>query len=57
MKNLRKIIALFIGIFITGIIVTVVSINSTLKKEQPKEDSLKVVQDSTYLLKSEKKAV
>lgn len=57
MKNLRKIIALFIGIFITGIIVTVVSINSTLKKEQPKEDSVKVVQDSTYLLKSEKKAV
>lgn len=57
MKNLRKIIALFISIFIIGIIVTVVSINNTLKTEQSIDNSVKIVQDSTYLIKNDCKAV
>lgn len=55
MKNLRKIIALFLFIFIAGIIVTAVSINTTLnKKEEYKTVKTK---DTLYLLKSEKKTV
>ncbi|GFD78157.1 hypothetical protein HER15_09705 [Tenacibaculum mesophilum] len=54
MKNLRKIIALFIFIFITGIIVTVVSINTTLNKKTP---SKVVTKDTIYLIKASKKAV
>ncbi|MGG8495895.1 hypothetical protein ACQY1Q_05730 [Tenacibaculum sp. TC6] len=49
MKNLRKIIALFLLIFITGIIVTVVSINATLKK--PTTQKTLHSKDSIYLLK------
>jgi hypothetical protein len=49
MKNLRKIIALFIFIFITGIIVTVVSINTTLNKKAPTE--LVKAKDTLYLIK------
>lgn len=45
MKNLRKIIALFIFIFIAGIIITVVSINKTLDKNIPTE-TVKVHRDS-----------
>ena len=49
MKNLRKIIALFIFIFITGIIVTVISINTTLNKKAPTE--LVKAKDTLNLLK------
>mgnify|MGYP000156206733 CR=1 FL=1 len=49
MKNLRKIIALFIFIFITGIIVTVVSINTTLNKKPATE--LVKAKDTIYLIK------
>jgi len=55
MKSLRKIIALFIFIFITGIIVTVVSINTTLNKKTPTE--LVKAKDTVYLLKKQKKTV
>ncbi|MDE0535543.1 hypothetical protein C8N26_0528 [Tenacibaculum lutimaris] len=55
MKSLRKIIALFIFIFITGIIVTVVSINTTLNEKNPTE--VVKAKDSVYLIKAAKKAV
>ena len=53
MKNLRKIIALFLFIFITGIIVTVISINTTLNKKTPTE--LVKAKDSVYLTKKVQK--
>ncbi len=55
MKNLRKIIALFIFIFVTGIVVTIISINTTLNDKTP----TKVVKakDSIHLIKAAKKAV
>ncbi len=49
MKNLRKIIALFIFIFITGIIVAVISINTTLNEKVPSE--LVKAKDTLYLIK------
>lgn len=55
MKNLRKIIALFLFIFIAGIIATAVSINATLNKKTP-EKTVKV-KDTVYLIKSLKKNV
>lgn len=53
MKNLHKIIGLFIFIFITGIIVTVISINTTLNKKTP--TNLVKAKDSVYLLKKGKR--
>jgi len=55
MKNLRKIIALFIFIFITGIIVTVISINSTLNKKAPTE--FVKAKDTLHLIKTSNKTV
>ncbi|CAM1350401.1 MULTISPECIES: hypothetical protein [Tenacibaculum] len=49
MKNLRKIIALFLLIFITGIIVTVISINTSFKKNTSEQKITS--KDSIYLLK------
>lgn len=55
MKNLRKIIALFLFIFIAGIVATAVSINTSLNK---KTEYKKVkAKDTVYLLKSLKKTV
>ena len=56
MKSLRKIIALFLIIFIAGIIITAVSINSTLNKKEPAQ-TLKEKKDTLYLIKAEKKSV
>ncbi len=56
MKNLRKIVALFLFIFITGIFVTIMSVNRTLDKKTPTE-TVEVSSDSLYLNKTEKKAV
>lgn len=55
MKSLHKIIALFIFIFITGIIVTVVSINTTLNEKTP--NKVVKAKDSVYLIKAAKKRV
>ena len=57
MKNLHKIIALFAFIFITGIIVTVISINTSLNKIETTEESVEIQKDTLYLLKAEKKTV
>lgn len=55
MKNLKKIIAFFLFIFIAGIIATVISINTTLNKKAPTE--LVKAKDTVQLLKKQKKAV
>ena len=47
MKNLRKIIALFIFIFLAGILITAISINKTLDKNIPTE-TVKIHKDSLY---------
>lgn len=49
MKNLRKIIALFLFIFIAGIIVAVISINTSFKKHTSEQKITS--KDSIYLLK------
>ncbi|WP_159949635.1 hypothetical protein [Polaribacter septentrionalilitoris] len=55
MKNLRKIIVLFAVIFITGIAVTVLTVNSSLNKTEVPIKASEVQKDTTYLLKAEKK--
>lgn len=55
MKNLRKIIVLFAVIFITGVAVTVMTVNSSLNKTEVPVKSSEIQKDTTYLLKAEKK--
>lgn len=57
MKNLRKIIALFIFILIAGIFVTVITINTSLNKIEPPNETVKIQKDTISLLKAEKKRV
>ena len=57
MKNLHKIIALFAFIFITGIIVTLISINTTLNKTEITTETVEIQKDTLYLLQAEKKTV
>lgn len=56
MKNLRKIIALFLLIFITGTVVTIISINKTLEKSASPE-TVEVSKDSIKDPKTDRKAV
>lgn len=55
MKNLRKIIALFITIFIAGIYLAVRTVNTSLNKVEPSKETVEIQKDTTYLLKAEKK--
>ncbi len=55
MKSLRNIIALFISIFIGGIIITVILINATLKTKDLSVKNLNKQQDSVVLVKNQKK--
>ncbi|WP_170062911.1 MULTISPECIES: hypothetical protein [Polaribacter] len=57
MKNLRKIIALFLFIFITGIVVTVMSINSSLNNNNVEKELVEIQKDTLSLLNAEKKTV
>lgn len=57
MKNLRKIIALFIFIFLAGIYITVITINTSLNKEDTPKETVEIQKDTLYLLKAEKKSV
>ncbi|WP_199269131.1 hypothetical protein [Polaribacter sp. L3A8] len=57
MKNLRKIIALFFFIFITGIVVTVMSVNSSLNKNDIEKELVEIQKDTLSLLNAEKKTV
>ncbi len=57
MKNLRKIIALFALIFLTGIFISLEIIDSSLNKEQPTKETVEIQKDTLYLLEAEKKSV
>jgi hypothetical protein len=57
MKNLRKIIALFTFIFVAGIFITIVTINTSLNKTEITNETVEVQKDTLYLLKAEKKTV
>lgn len=56
MKNLRKIIALFLLIFITGTVVTIISINKKLDKNTSPQ-TVEISKDSIKDSKGDKKAV
>jgi hypothetical protein len=57
MKQLRKIIALFAFIFLTGILITVRNINTSLNKSEITNETVELQKDTIYLLKVEKKTV
>jgi hypothetical protein len=57
MKNLRKIIALFLFIFITGILVTMITLNTSLNKTENTNKTEGIKKNTIYLLKTEKKTV
>ena len=57
MKNFKKIIGLFAFIFLTGIFITVMSINTSLNKTESLKETVEVQKDTLYLLKAEKKTV
>jgi hypothetical protein len=57
MKNLRKIIFLFAFIFITGIFVNVITVNTSLNKSVYSNETVDIEKDTLYLLQAEKKAV
>ena len=57
MKNLRKIIALFIFILVAGIFVTVMTINTSSNKTHVPNETVEIQKDTVSLLKAEKKRV
>jgi hypothetical protein len=57
MKNLYKIIFLFAVIFISGILVTVFTVNASLNKLNAPEKTMNIKKDTTALLKVERKIV
>lgn len=57
MKNLRKIIALFAFIFITGICITVMTVNTSLNKTETPQETVEIQKDTLSLLKADKKTV
>jgi hypothetical protein len=57
MKNLYKIITLFAFIFIAGVFLTVITVNSSLNKVENIDQTVEVQKDTLYLLKAEKKTV
>jgi cell division protein FtsB len=57
MKNLRKIITLFLFIFIAGIFITVITINTSLNKIEVTNETVEIQKDTLSLLKTENKTV
>tara|TARA_B110000503_G_scaffold135493_1_gene216206 strand:+ start:907 stop:1080 length:174 start_codon:yes stop_codon:yes gene_type:complete len=57
MKNLRKIIALFVFIFLAGIFITVITIKFSLNKSEVLNETVEIQKDTLSLLKTEKKTV
>ena len=57
MKNLRKIIALFVFIFLTGIFITVITIHTSLNKSEVTNETVEIQKDTLSLLKTENKTV
>lgn len=57
MKNLRKIIAFFLFIFITGIVVTVKTVQKTLRKTELPKKTVDAKKDSICIYKNKKTTV
>lgn len=57
MKKLHKIIALFAFIFVAGIFVTVMTVNTSLNKSEITNETVEIQKDTLYLLQAEKKTV
>jgi hypothetical protein len=57
MKNLRKIIALFAFIFLIGICIAVITINTSLNKIETKNETVEIKKDTISFLILEKKTV
>jgi hypothetical protein len=57
MKNLYKIITLFAIIFIVGVYLTIITVNSSLNKFENQEKIVEIERDTAFLLKAEKKTV
>ncbi|MFT6699012.1 MAG: hypothetical protein ACJAVD_000499 [Porticoccaceae bacterium] len=57
MKNLHKIITLFLFIFIAGIFITVITINTSLNKIEVTNETVEIQKDTLSPLKTEKKIV
>jgi hypothetical protein len=57
MKKLRKIIALFAFIFLTGIYLAVRTVNTSLNKSETPQETVEIQKDTLSLLKAEKKTV
>jgi hypothetical protein len=57
MKNLHKIITLFLFIFIAGIFITVITINTSLNKIEVTNETVEIQKDTLFLLKTGKKIV
>lgn len=57
MKAVKKIIGLFVFIFLCGILITIGSVKTTLNKESNTKEIVEIKKDTTYLITSEKKAV
>jgi hypothetical protein len=55
MKNLYKIITLFAIIFIVGVYLTIITVNSSLNKFETQEKIVEIERDTTFILKAEKK--
>ena len=57
MKHPRKIIAFFAFIFLTGILITIITINTSLNKSEITNETVELQKDTIYFLKAEKKTV
>lgn len=57
MKHPCKIIAFFAFIFLTGILITIITINTSLNKSEITNETVELQKDTIYLLKVEKKTV
>ena len=53
MKKVRNSILLFLVIFLIGIGVTIVTISSSLHKEDKVEETIQLQKDTAFLLKAE----
>jgi hypothetical protein len=57
MKNLRKIIALFSFIFLAGILITVILVNTTLNKNKKPKETVEVQKDTLSIRKTNNKTI
>jgi hypothetical protein len=57
MKNFRKIIGLFLIIFLCGVLITIGSVNATLNKESSQKEIVEIKKDTTHLITAKKEAV